>query len=541
MKNPWRYWRFVRLTMKGTRQVEEVPLCRACLDEHFPGYDETAPPDAVVQRQLLTWAQAALPSTEFLAGSSVGSSKASRPTFSDPSLQPSPNESLQPSSSTSFQSPEPSVSLARLAEGCLRCVISQEIDRTCKDLLARFGRNAGLSRLEDLLLFVLTDADPLRQRPNTPLLHQDPTLAGKVLRTFNPDKAQLNTWTKRLVLSDRGLNLFFQEHGVYFDSDWSLLNSLTASRLCQLLTATYAPTPEQLHQAVAILQSYQAVYRRDRLASRTENRLASRTENRFADRSKAAGLPTSSTSSNRTRCEPPTPDQLVRMVEHLRTNGVLAVDADSILAQLDQWAELIRQARRPATVSLDVPGNETLVDRDLSDPSLSLEDQEWEVHQRAFLQKYRDALRMALDGAIAQTLSHRAARLAKRTPSQAAAFLEGLHRFHCGGESMGAIAPHIGLSEQYQVTRLLSIKQLRADIRRQTLLTLKECIGDLAQEYVEANRLQRLDANLEAILDGQLDPIFAAAEAESFTAQPSSRSLLTQRLCDYLTHPTDPL
>lgn len=539
MKNPWRYWRFVRLTMQGTRQVEEVPLCRACLDEHFPGYDETAPPDAVVQRQLFAWVQGALPSpdvTEFLAGTSVGSAKVARPTVPDPSPQPSPTVSLQPSANPSFPSPDASLSLAQLAEGCLRCVISQEIDRTCKDLLARFGRNAGLSRLEDLLLFVLTDADPLRQRPRTPSLQQDPTLAGKVLRTFNPDKAQLNTWTKRLVLSDRGLNLFFQDHGVYFDSDWSLLNSLTASRLRQLLTSNHALTPEQLHQSLAILQSYQAVYRRDRVASRTENRVASRTENRVASQSENRPP-----SSNRTRCEPPTADQLARMVAHLQSNGVLDVDADSLLTQLEQWADLIRQARRPATVSLDVPGNETLVDQDLRDPSLSLDEQEWEANQRAFLQKYRDALQSALDGAIAQTISHRVARLAKRTPSQSAAFLEGLHRFHCGGESMGAIAPHIGLREQYQVTRLLSIKQLRADIRRQTLLILKECIGQLAQDYVEADRLQRLDANLEAILDGQLDPIFAAAEAESFTAQPSSRSLLTQRLCDYLTHPPDPL
>ena len=528
MKNPWRYWRFVRLTMQGTRQVEEVPLCRACLDEHFPEYDEMAPPDAVVQRQLLAWVQGALPSTDVLAGTSVGASKAARPTVPDPSPQPSTKVSLQPSAPPSFPSPDAPLSLAQLAEGCLRCVISQEIDRTCKDLLARFGRNAGLSRLEDLLLFVLTDADPLRQRPRTPALPQDPTLAGKVLRTFNPDKAQLNTWTKRLVLSDRGLNLFFQDHGVYFDSDWSLLNSLTASRLRQLLTSHYALTPEQLHQSLAILQSYQAVYRRDRVASRTENRLASQSENHPP-------------SSNRTRCEPPTADQLARMIAHLHSNGVPDVDTDSLLTQLEQWADLMRQARRPATVSLDVPGNETLVDQDLRDPSLGLDEQEWEANQRAFLQKYRDALQRALDGAIAQTISHRAARLAKRTPSQAAAFLEGLHRFHCGGESMGAIAPHIGLREQYQVTRLLSIKQLRADIRRQTLLTLKECIGQLAQDYVEADRLQRLDANLEAILDGQLDPIFAAAEAESFTAQPSSRSLLTQRLCDYLTHPPDPL
>ena len=374
MRNPWRYWRFVRLTMQGTRQVEEVPLCRACLDEHFPEYDEMAPPDAVVQRQLLAWVQGALPSTDVLAGTSVGASKAARPTVPDPSPQPSTKVSLQPSAPPSFPSPEPSVSLAQLAEGCLRCAISQEIDRTCKDLLARFGRNAGLSRLEDLLLFVLTDADPLRQRPRTPALPQDPTLAGKVLRTFNPDKAQLNTWTKRLVLSDRGLNLFFQDHGVYFDSDWSLLNSLTASRLRQLLTSHYALTPEQLHQSLAILQSYQAVYRRDRVASRTENREASQSENRVASQSEnrvASQSENRQPSSNRSRCEPPTADQLARMVAHLQSNGVPDVDADSLLMQLEQWADLMRQARRPATVSLDVPGNETLVDQDLRDPSLS--------------------------------------------------------------------------------------------------------------------------------------------------------------------------
>ncbi|MEO1210464.1 MAG: hypothetical protein AAFX78_13065 [Cyanobacteria bacterium J06638_20] len=463
MKAPWRYWQLVRLTMQGKRQVDEVFACRDCLDGQFPEADAA---DAVVQRRLMALMVEPLPS----------------------------------------------------AEGCLRCYISHEIDRACKDLFVRFGKAAGIPYLEELLTLVLLDSDPLRQRPTTPSLADDPTPAGKVLRTFDPDKAQLNTWTKRVVISDRALSHYLQDHGVYLDSDWSLLNGLSAKKLRRLLSEEARVDEAVLQRAEAILQSYQEVYRRDRVASRSENRLASRAE-----------------TANRSRCEPPTPKQLERMVAYLQQQGISDLTAEVLLAQLEQWARLMRRSRHPSTVSIDTPETQQLIDTVESDAPTP-EEQEAAANQQAFLQSYRDALLKAMDGAIAQTLSHRVATLSQRKPAKDGAFLEGLHRFFCRGESMGAIAPHIGLTAQYQVTRLLNIKALRADIRREMQHTLRQRIGELAQQYVEASDL---DDALDAALDAELERLFSEAEAESFNAYSDQQSLLSQRLCDYLAHRSD--
>lgn len=459
MKAPWRYWQLVRLTMQGRRQVDEVAACRLCLETQFAEIEgERSPPDSSVQRHLLAL-------------------------MAEPS---------------------------RPAEGCLRCYISQAIDRTCKDLFIRFGTTAGISQVEELLMLVLLDSDPLRQRPTTPALADDPTPAGKVLRTFDPDKAQLNTWTKRVVISDRSLNAYLQEHGVYLDSDWSLLNGLSAKKLRRLLSDASDVGEEVLQRAAVMLQSYQRVYRSDRVASRAE-------------------------SPNRSRCEPPTAAQLERMVAYLQKQGIKDISADALLAQLEQWAQLTRRSRRPPTVSIDTPETQQLIDTVESDTP-SLEEQEAAANQQAFLQQYREALLKAMDAAIAQVLSQRVTQLSQRKPAKDGAFLEGLHRFFCQGESMGAIAPHIGLSAQYQVTRLLNIKALRADIRREMQHTLRQRIGAIAQQYIEATEL---DDTLDAALDAELERLFSEAEAESFNAYSDSQSLLSQRLCAYLAHRSD--
>ncbi|TVQ16069.1 MAG: hypothetical protein EA367_21095 [Leptolyngbya sp. DLM2.Bin15] len=483
MKAPERYWQLLRLTMQGQRRVEELPPCRHCLETHClktqPLGAEAVPSDAVVQRQLQTLMQTA----------------------------------------------EEMVSV--LAEGCLRCYISYEIDRTCRDLFSRFGTSAGIPALEELLALVLMDTDPLRQRPTTLPLPDDPTPAGKVLRTFDPDKAQLNTWTKRVVMSDSNLNYYLHDHGIYLDSDWSLLNSLSEKKLRQLLSSDRQLSAGQLQQATAILQSYHAVYRRDRIATRAENR---------------------SSAKNRSRCEPPTPDQLERMVTQLqqdwhgRADGWQAdrMTADLILTQLVSWAQLMRRSRRPPTLSLDSPEHHQLADTAQNHGNHG---DDAESDQQQFLQAYRQALLAAMDEAIALTLTHRVTRLnQRRQPPKAAEFLEGLHRLVCRKESMGAIAPHLGLTAQYQVTRLLNLKALRADIRREVQHHLRHRIGQLAQDYVEVSTMdQTLDHVLDAALDAELERIIGEAETESFNSHGTSHSLLSQRLCHYLNRRSAPL
>ncbi|MGB3493183.1 MAG: hypothetical protein WBA57_10670 [Elainellaceae cyanobacterium] len=473
MKKPWRYWRWVRLTLDGRRQVQELLPCR-----------------------------------EWMQSQGLGSE-------SEELLEEKGDRPIQIQLMQSLSShPQP-------AEGCLRCFISHAIDRTCRDLFDRFGRKAGMTKVEELLVFVLTDADPLRQRPTTPVLEDDPSLAGKVLRSFNPTKAQLNTWTKRLVISDRPLNQYLQEHGVYLDSDWSLLNALTPTKLRRLLLEQANISDAELERAIAILRSYHEIYRRDRLAIRFNTSAQLTTED------------DSDVSINRSRCEDPTLDQLKRMVEFLRSESIHEVEPDKVLEQLATWAQMIRQQRNPPTVSLDDPQGQQAIAQLSSDEAESLAEQEAEAQRQQFMQRYRKALLETLDEAIALVLDQRVADLSRRKPIKAAYFLDGLYRFICNGEPMGTIAPHVGLKRQYEVSRLLNLRALRADIRREVEIRLRQRIRDLAEDYVDVTQLDDL---LEQLLDLQLKHLVADAEAESFTPHAPTRSLLHHRLSDILTH-----
>lgn len=100
---------------------------------------------------------------------------------------------------------------------------------------------------------------------------------------------------------------------------------------------------------------------------------------------------------------------------------------------------------------------------------------------------------------------------------------------------MSDIAPHVGLKAQYQVTRLLQLKDLRADIRHQILLDLRERVWQAAQPFADPNRLYILNKQLDSLLTEQVDGVMQAAAAEA--SVPRNRpvsSLYAQRLCDYL-------
>ena len=241
---------------------------------------------------------------------------------------------------------------------------------------------------------------------------------------------------------------------------------------------------------------------------------------------------------NGSPCEPPTAKQLERMVAYVKSNGIEDVDADAILMQLQEWASLIRQARRPPTVSLDALDMEKdLTSLATEDPQVLLEEKETQEQQQQFLNHYHQTLLDCLDEAIALTITHRRNYLAKRKPPKDTAFAEGIYRFFVLGESMGAIAPHIGLKAQFQVTRLLQIRDLRAAICRHMQITLKQRIRQLAEKYVEVSELkQSLDQTLDDLLDRDIERIVAEAEAETFTAKSSNQSLLNQRFRHYLTH-----
>lgn len=100
---------------------------------------------------------------------------------------------------------------------------------------------------------------------------------------------------------------------------------------------------------------------------------------------------------------------------------------------------------------------------------------------------------------------------------------------------MSEIAPIVGLKAQFQVTRLLKLKEFRADIRQRMLEALGSRIRNVALSYVAPESLQTLDRQVQAALEQQVEEkVIQPAAAEASTANRPFSSLFTQRLCRYL-------
>jgi hypothetical protein len=223
-----RYWRLVRLDATGKRRIEEVDSAKAFFQQQFPEMvSKTDVTDAAIQRQLL----------DLLSDASNASS----------------------GDGTSHL----------MAERCLRCFISSQIEQVCIQLEAKFGSEHGFTRY-DLFPFVLDDVGEARSQSSAgrgnPRSYQ--SFAAEILRTFDPKRSSLPTWTSRLVKHHREINTFLLDRGVYMVSDWAILNNITPSQLRRIFAEFHNLTPSEIQHASILLESYHAVYRRDRLKQR---------------------------------------------------------------------------------------------------------------------------------------------------------------------------------------------------------------------------------------------------------------------------------
>jgi len=384
---------------------------------------------------------------------------------------------------------------------CLRCFISYQIDQVCLKLAAQFGSQHGFTR-EDLLPFVLDDPGPGRRAAD------HTSLAVDILQTFDPDRAGLATWVTQRVKHHRELNAFLLEQGVYMVSDWAILNDTKGAQLQRVLTQFHTLTPEEVQQFARVLRAYHQVYRQDRLDSRT------------ATKGRA--------------CVTPTQEQLDRMAAILKTAGGEGLSRVAMMNQLRALAIYLRQyriyARGGAVIaeSLDQPELQATAVQLASHPSESDE-------QGEFLQRYRQEFSQCLDQALEQVVGDRLKALQRRKNASPEQFLKGLHLFHCEGQSMGEMASVLGLKAQYQVTRLLKLKEFRADVRQYLLQYLGDRIRELATAYADPAQIQTVESQLETVLTEHVDSFMQTAEAETSVArhQPLS-SLFARRLCHYL-------
>ncbi|WP_346293444.1 hypothetical protein [Sphaerothrix gracilis] len=392
-----------------------------------------------------------------------------------------------------------------LAEGSLRCLISHQTQFVCRQLESQFGRGHSFSRY-DLFPYVLDEVYPLEPLGSLPEAAYR-SLATKILQTYDPKKASLNTWVTRRVRHHRELNQFLLQQGVYLISDWAILNDTAPKQLQRIFSEFHRLTPQEIFQAGELLQVYHQVYRQDRLAQRQQG-----------------GAIT---------CVPPTTEQLNRMAQRLPQR--LQAPPDDLFAQLQAIATYLRQYRihvrsgAIAAASLDQPELGAVVEGLQTQPPSEATDE-----LQAFLQFYRQQLISCLDQAIAEVIEQWVAQLSRRKHKSPEPFLRALSLFHCQGQAMGDIAPQVGLTQQYQVSRLLKLKQLRADIRHRLLQLLSDRIRAKIQTYLTPERLKDLDESIAAALAEQIDALLQEAEAEAATASDLPRSCLSEHLCRYL-------
>ncbi|HEY9600828.1 MAG TPA: AAA-like domain-containing protein [Allocoleopsis sp.] len=473
-----RYWRLVKIDAFGKQKVEEIASAKAFFLESFPQFTaQSEVPRQWIERQLIAW-----------------------------SREPSEDKVRS----------EQEVNRRFLAERCLQCFISSEIEQVCQKLEARFGTEHGFT-CSDLLPFVLNDdGTGLKRSAITPETIVYQSLSSDILQSFDPAQSSLATWTTRRVKHHKELNAFLLEHGVYLVSDWAILNDTRPQQLHRIFSQFYHLTPLEIQQATRLLESYHAVYRTQRLMARR--------------------------AGNRGLCSPPTTEQLQQIAQHLSAQTIRTFSPETLRTQLQKIAARLREYRIAVrtsfvpTESLDaqVPG--ALSDRI---PSLQLVDErDTSDEEMEFLQVYRRDFVNCLDQAIAQVTEARVRKFQSQDAQKAQAFLKALQLFHRDRLSMAQIAPQVNLKAQFQVSRLLNLKAFRADIQQQLLVRLRDRVIEKARFYTNTERLQSLTQQIEEALDEQITELIQEAATEAATnaknQNPTTTTLFTQRLCRYL-------
>jgi hypothetical protein len=455
MSAPSLYWTLIRLDPIAGCKREVIPAAKTFCQTQFSQFvSEGTVPDKPIQRQLIQWSR--------------GEESTDYPEFST------------------------------LAQLCLRCFVSRQIEQVCVQLEVKFGNNHGFNRY-DLFPFVLTDLGV----DKTPSTTQFTSLATDILQTFDPERASLTTWTNRLVKQHRELNRFLLEQGVYLISDWAILNDTTPNQLSRIYREFHHLTDREIQQVRILLKSYHSIYRRDRI------------------------------SSNQTgQCALPTPAQLQQMADQVHRKTNIRLSPPDIMERLQTLAQRLRDYR----VSVR---RGTLPSQSLDDPTVSLN-----LHQpstideteQLFLTAYRQQFVSCLDQAIQQVIEEQRVQLNRKKSEKCQQFIVALRGFHCQGKSMADIASLVGLKAQYQVSRLLKLKQIRAAVRGQMLNCLLECIVDLAKACTDPEQIIALDHQIEQVLADDIDKMIQEAEieAELKNKKAALKSLFAQRICQYI-------
>ncbi|MEA5504697.1 hypothetical protein VB735_16575 [Halotia wernerae UHCC 0503] len=445
-----KYWQLVTIDGAGKRKIREITPAKGFFVDKFPEYTpESDVLDTEVQRDL---------------------------------LQLSKDDTTERSC---------------LAERCLLCLISWQIEQVCLQLEAQFGKAHGFS-CSDLLPYVLDDDGKLEQTGAYQCLGR------KILQSFDSQKSNLATWTNIKVKQHPELNKFLLELGLYRVTDWAILNDTVPKKLKQILGEFHSLTSREVEYFLALLKSYHKIYKLQRLQQ--------------------------CSLGNRGICPQPTNQQLHQIALSLQSQIEQMLDNETVMMQLQELAAYLREYRIYHK-SGSLP-KVTEYPADIADVENNGEN---ESEQIEFLRLYRSQFFVCLDQALDMVVTSWVKKLQLKKRDKAQNFLKALQLFHCQQISMTDIARSLGLRAQDTVTRLLKLKDFRADVQREFLKMLCDRVIDLAHNYSHPELLKNLEQELASILHTQSSVLFREAEIKSRTVKNSLKnSLFSEKLCRYL-------
>ncbi|MGG6263063.1 hypothetical protein ACQ4M3_07265 [Leptolyngbya sp. AN03gr2] len=373
------------------------------------------------------------------------------------------------------------------AELCLRCFISHCTLEEASSIARQFGDYYQFNQF-DVLCYVLDDDGTLNRQYHP--------LSQKILNSYNPAIASLNTWATRLVRQHSELNQFLKQQGLYLKSDWAILNSTTTKRLGQILRDRFYWSANAIQTAMLYLQSYHAVYLSDRISEGSQG-----------------------------RCKEPTPEQLKRIADQLQTKLNQPISSTQVLKQLLAIAQCLRQHRlnRYETESIDekpIQAEQLTVSKNESDPA------------EEFLYYYRAQFIQCLNAALEAVIRDYTSRLKDQKANQ---FRVALHLLYCQRITMTQIAEQLDLKRQDNVARLLKLKTLRADVGLHILTQLKHDISAIAQNFTDPERLSRFAESIDEALRDQVDALLEKDAQQSKTPKAYQKdNLFAEQLCALL-------
>lgn len=383
------------------------------------------------------------------------------------------------------------------AELCLRCFTSNCIYQFCLSTEQKYRETYGLNKND--LFPVLLELIPRDYTNRSPVAN---SLISEIINTFDLSKdSSLSTWTSIKVKGNKKYKLVLKFYGIVEVTDWLILVQTTPGKLERKLRQQ-GYSEYEIQEYGNLLDVFHQVYRTEILSRR---RAINRQRQKEGKGKSHKPYP------------PPSNDQLKQIATILNISRQL--ESQEILNKLKNITNILRNnINAPSSVSSEKPKSninrelEPIIYNEIKHILSKVTQQVIEAKINSFLNKKKPKIQKANN------------------------LILGLELFYCQGYSMGEIATRIELSGQWQVSRLLKLKELREDVSRNVVPILKDRLKSQILKLVnDPTKIAILDTKIQEFIEPEIQEIIQEAETEIFDSKNKTRnSLFARTVCQCL-------